>query len=376
MTVHSSPAAYSLMDTDPLDTDPLDTDPLNTAFRRIDECALEPTTDVKKVVGCAAASLGFSVGVQAPSTGRLVVDPNGSVDTTDTAEIGRRYLGSEISVWIASIDAPAVDANQTDIERIVAHLATVVLVAEARWEPRGASADVRLLVSPDASDQERASALRRLGLGSTGVLTALALFGDSAGVDEVVRQIRATGSGAHHALIDRVHIVIATSFDSVDELVVPIGLRGGISRPTSPSGLAEAWRHSVNALRFAIPSVRSDKPPEGGTSVIVPSSRLGAYEILAEQLTARELASNPDVVRLEELCKQVGSDIIPTLLAVASHDSLRKAARVVHMHHNSVGHRVERAEKILGFSCTEPYGRSRLLLTLTLHRLLASHALF
>jgi molybdenum-dependent DNA-binding transcriptional regulator ModE len=65
-----------------------------------------------------------------------------------------------------------------------------------------------------------------------------------------------------------------------------------------------------------------------------------------------------------------------TLLAVAATDSLRQAGRTAHLHHNSVAHRVERAEKVLGFACTEPFGRARLLLTLTLHRLLESRKRF
>jgi DNA-binding PucR family transcriptional regulator len=39
------------------------------------------------------------------------------------------------------------------------------------------------------------------------------------------------------------------------------------------------------------------------------------------------------------------------------------------LHHNSVATRVQRAERLLGFSITEPYGRSRLLLGLVLRRL-------
>nr|WP_232542122.1 LysR family transcriptional regulator [Nocardia bovistercoris] len=60
------------------------------------------------------------------------------------------------------------------------------------------------------------------------------------------------------------------------------------------------------------------------------------------------------------------------LLAVAATESLRQAARTVHMHHNSVTHRVQRAERALGFSCTKPYGRTRLMFVLTLHRILDS----
>lgn len=349
--------------------------PVSDAMDRMDELALDPAADVKAVVSGAASALGLHVGVESPSTGRLVVAPAGSTAIDEVTEIARRHVEPDVTVWLAAGLEPAT-VHPADLDRIVARLATVVLVAESRWEHRGASADVRLLVSPDASEPERASALRRLGLGSTGSITVLAFYGESTAVEDVVAQIRLSGSGAHHAFLDRVHIVLASSFSAVEELVYPVGLRCGYAPPSSATGLANAWRHSVNALRFAIPSQRTGPLPSVGPSVAVPSSGLGVYEILAEQLTARELASNSDVARLEELCKQAGADILPTLLAVASHDSLRKAARVVHLHHNSVGHRVERAEKVLGFSCTEPFGRSRLLLTLTLHRLLASHALF
>lgn len=334
------------------------------ALRRIDECALDPSVDVATVVAFASQALGLEVGARTPSTG-LVVAGQGQ----DEGVICHRQLDAGLEVWVT---ARGIDV--TDLDDVVARIATVVLVAASRARQHDAPADVRLLIDAATSEAERAAALRRLGIGAVDDLTVLALHGDAADIAEVLRRVRSTARHVHHAVHGRVDVVVATRLGDVESLVLPVGVRCGYAPACSPSGVVDAYRHSVNALRFAVPSHRTDAP--AASTVAVPAARLGVYEILAEQLSPEHLASIPDVQRLEELCRHAGSDILTTLLAVASHDSLRQAARVVHLHHNSVSHRVERAEKVLGYSCTQPFGRSRLLLTLTLHRLLASHALF
>jgi DNA-binding PucR family transcriptional regulator len=160
------------------------------------------------------------------------------------------------------------------------------------------------------------------------------------------------------------------------DVAVPLGVRCASLRDVAPLEAPQAWRRVRNALRFAVPSTHDSAPYPIAEATVVDATRVGAYAILAEQLTADELARVEDVQRLEQLCRESGPDILPTLLAVAATDSLRRAAATVHMHHNSVAHRVRRAERALGFKCTEPYGRARLLLVLTLHRLLESHKHF
>ena len=112
-----------------------------------------------------------------------------------------------------------------------------------------------------------------------------------------------------------------------------------------------------------------------GEAVMVRGHHLGGYALLAEKLDPDDIAAVPDVERLDQLCSDDDDEMLRTLEAVASTDSLRKAAHSVHMHHNSLARRVERAEHVLGFGITEPYGRTRLFLALTLRRIRGSRDL-
>jgi DNA-binding PucR family transcriptional regulator len=158
---------------------------------------------------------------------------------------------------------------------------------------------------------------------------------------------------------------------------MPVGVRGAFAPSRHALRAAEAWHEARIALRFALPSTHERGPYRQTEAILIDASSLGGYAILAEHLSAEALAGVADVQRIDLLYRENGgAEMLNTLLAVAATDSLRRAARIVHLHHNSVAHRVERAEKVLGFRCTEPYGRTRLLLILTLHRLLESRKLF
>ena len=84
---------------------------------------------------------------------------------------------------------------------------------------------------------------------------------------------------------------------------------------------------------------------------------------MAGQSDVRELA---DVRGLATLAEAV-PDMV-TVLAVAATESIRRAAQLVHMHHNTVAQRVRDAERALGYPLTEPYGRTRLMVGLILYR--------
>lgn len=65
-------------------------------------------------------------------------------------------------------------------------------------------------------------------------------------------------------------------------------------------------------------------------------------------------------------------DTLNVLEAVAATESIRQAAQLVHLHHNTVATRLDAAEEVLGFPLREIYGRTRLLVALTLYRLYGS----
>lgn len=89
------------------------------------------------------------------------------------------------------------------------------------------------------------------------------------------------------------------------------------------------------------------------------------------------MASQSDVSGLADvrgLAALAGGDLpnmLTVLEAVAATESIRQAAQLVHMHHNTVAQRVRDAEAALGYPLTEPYGRTRLMVGLILYRLSA-----
>ena len=123
------------------------------------------------------------------------------------------------------------------------------------------------------------------------------------------------------------------------------------------------------ALRFSMPSRRSQGPYRLFDAVIVDVANIGALRVLADVAGQADVQELADVRGLTTLAEAV-PDMV-TVLAVAATESIRRAAQLVHMHHNTVAQRVRDAERALGYPLTEPYGRTRLMVGLILYRLSA-----
>ncbi len=361
------------------------------ALTSLDELLVDDTITPEVAVARAAIALGAAVGLDTADR-TVVARPDGTTaagddDETGSPAAGYRELGDGWRIWISpaqGYDSVIPDSWSADlsvwhmpspIDTALARIAATVTIAGLRAGTRTLASDIRAVVDGDLSDEDRMGPIGRLRIAASRSVAVMAFLGPAPDVDRIVHQVRAISDSVHHTRLDRVHLVLATDFDAFGQITVPTGVRGGYM-PSRPALAApDSWRRAKNALRFALPST-ADAPPRPAASVFVDATELGCYELLAEELTPEGMARIADVQRLEELRTQSSPDILETLLAVASTDSLRQAARIVHLHHNSVAHRVERAERVLGFSCTEPYGRARLLLTLTVHRLFASRSLF
>ncbi len=289
----------------------------------------------------------------------------------------RRTLPDGASVWMAPArggEYPAAlagDAAGPRRERLLRRLGIAVRAATSPDTAHAQTSDLRSVVDPSLSDEDRLGAQRRLRLAGKTV-TAVALTGPEDGMTTVLDQLRARSTSLHHLLDDRVHMVLARDLETVKDLDLPEGARCAYTPACPIEQAPQAWRKARSALRFTMPSTHATGPYLMEEAVILNSARVGPYTILAEQLTPDQIARVEDVQRLDKLYQETGPEMLHTLLAVASTESLRQAARVVHMHHNSVTYRVQRAEKMLGFSCTKPYGRSRLMFILTLHRIMHS----
>jgi PucR C-terminal helix-turn-helix domain len=148
------------------------------------------------------------------------------------------------------------------------------------------------------------------------------------------------------------------------------GARIGVG-PSVPA--AEAWRswHAARlAVRFADDGngpAASGSPPD--TSVVFWDD-LGGLTALAEYVPPDAVSEIPDVAALDRLAaERTGTVMLAALRALCETESIRVAARALHMHHSSVGQRLDHAEQVLGFSVRTALGRNRLAIALALRRL-------
>lgn len=207
-------------------------------------------------------------------------------------------------------------------------------------------------------------------------MTVFALAGPPGVAGAFVDGLRGLTPVVLHAPVGAVQLVVAKELDPGDVPGVPVGARAAFAGPCPAADAPQAWQLARTALRFARPSTRARGPYGVEEATLVDAARLGGYALLAETLSAEQIAPVPDVRQLGRLVDDHGDDMLVCLEAVAATDSVRKAARLLHRHHNSVAYRVERAQRYLGFSFTEPYGRTRLFLALVLRRLQESGDLY
>lgn len=153
-----------------------------------------------------------------------------------------------------------------------------------------------------------------------------------------------------------------------DRLLAPAGFRIGVGPEVTATEAPRSWEGALRALRFAGTS-RSDVglAPVAEEPAIYHSS-LGAFEVLARELSGPAIAGIGDLDVLDALAAEPGSgtELLATLEVLVQAGSLRAAARELHLHHNSVAVRVTRAEAALGYGLGETAGRFRLALALAL----------
>ncbi|WP_216913217.1 helix-turn-helix domain-containing protein [Nocardia noduli] len=357
-------------------------DDLDRSFDALDEL-VESGAELAALINRCAEIFGCRIGVQTADGASIIAYPEHDVPQQPTPRTAHhRPLPDGTSAWIAPThggDFPAAFAGDMGRARRERLLRRLVIAVRATAPPLGAdhtrTSDLRSVIDPALSEQDRRTAHRRLRLAGATV-TPVALAGPGEGVTSMLDQLRARSTSLHHLPQDRVHMVLAQDLESLNGLNIPEGIRCAYSPECPVELVPAAWRKARNALRFTMASTHPTEPYLAEEAVILNSRAVGPYGILAEQLTADQIAQVADVQLLDKLYQETGPEMLHTLLAVAATESLRQAARVVHMHHNSVTYRVQRAEKMLGFSCTKPYGRSRLMFVLTLHRILDSWRYF
>lgn len=269
------------------------------------------------------------------------------------------------------IDPPLPGWAARFVEQRLVHAVKVLVRNESGVRVADEAGDqVRALLGEVGTESHRAGILRKLGLDSSRLLTVAAIAGAAKHPEraEWLADALAGGTSAPRARVGDVLAVILRRHPSPDT-GVPEGLSVGLGEPMSPSRIHDSWEGARTALRFSLPSRRQNAPYRMIDAVVVDIGKVGCLRVLAEAVDPRGLGDLADIQALQRLARDGSPEMLNVLEAVAATESVRQAAQLVHLHHNTVAHRVEAAEVVLGFSFREVYGRTRLLIALTLYRL-------
>lgn len=332
---------------------------------------IERGESIHSLLNQTARFVARTVGIRSPDDAvAMTVHPDGSesdlpAGPTDVV----RTLSSGGHVWIS----PGYETSDFDclvVDRLALAVTVTLRMLRTGDRDRSESALVQTALCATTGEIERARALRLLGFRSGEPLRAAAIAGLDDGEERVVDQLRSCDPTVRVARAENLHMVV-TAGTIPDDLSVPIGTRMSVGRSVPAREVWRSWHEAHINLSFSLPSTHDAPPYSYGEAAIVRAERVGCFSLLAQYLPAEALADVPDVRALNKLVSGPGgTEMLRTLEAVAATESLRRAATLMHMHHNSVAHRIARAEHILGFEITVPYGRVRLMMILVMRRLL------
>lgn len=336
------------------------------------DALVEQGADIDTILRQTAELAECPVGLRS-ANGQLCecMEPGGKVRFAGPPAGSQRYrLPSGDEVWLERDG----DGHPLD-DLVLERFALAATVALGRGQQDLGALDqptlLRLAISDAAPDAARRRALERLGIRAASAVHVVAMAGDAEQLDKVSRCL----PGNHRTRVGQIEVLLAAAA-LPSAMAIPVGCRVGVAPPRPAAELPEAWRQARTALRFALPSRHPAPPYPPHEVAVVRFDELGAFGPLAEALTAHQISQIPDVVALDKLTEQAGDELLRTLEAVAATDSLRRAAALLHMHHNSVAHRVARAEQVLGYSISDLNARPKLSLALALRRIRESAVLF
>lgn len=269
------------------------------------------------------------------------------------------------------IDPPLPGWAARFVDQRLIHAARILVHHDPAPRVGGREAEqVRTLLKSRGTRSERLATLQKLGLEDARTLTVVGISGAGRYPEEAVCLAEALAGGvpAPSARLGDVLAVILRCPPTLTACV-PKGLSVGLGEALPPGRVHESWEGASTALRFSLPSRNSRAPYRMIDAVVVDIRKVGCLRILAEAVDRRGVRDLQDVQAIERLDRTGLPDTLNVMEAVAATESIRQAAQLVHLHHNTVAHRVEAAEAVLGFPLREIYGRTRLLIALTLYRL-------
>jgi hypothetical protein len=323
-----------------------------------------------ELVRAAAAIAECPAGLDRADAEHLRFRPDGSpageVTITGSVEIGP----DAGRVWLARDGGPG-PLDDLVLERLA--ISARLLVVPHRRTPAPDLADpglVELVLAEREAPEDRARALRLLGLDGDVPVRALAVAADgdpgAAAVALVTRARRLRA--ARVAVIGERAAMLLQPRESAASVVPDLraafeqqarerrsapAVLIGVGSPVPGLEARTSWKQAKLALRFATPD-----------DAIIDHAELGSVALLGE-LPPERLRVQPDVAALDAL----PATDVAALEAFCGTGSLRKAAALLHLHHSSVADRLAHVENELGWRLDEPRDRFRARFALLARRL-------
>jgi hypothetical protein len=269
------------------------------------------------------------------------------------------------SVWVVGLSGSVADHF---LDRLAASVAIVERWTASRLARPAAPVDT--LIDAGSSSTGRRMALKQLRVAPGTPVRVVMCSGPADGVEALVAAISAVERlMARTARDDRTVLLLAAKdHESLSLPGVPMGVRAAYGRVEPAERTRDAYSTARDAYRFSRPSPHDTGPYQPIAGVLMNGARLAGLSALC-RLRREDIEIVPDIAALDALGEQHGEHILQMLEAYATTESLRKAAALAFMHHNTVTYWVQKAEGELGYSLTEPYRRAQLFISLCLYRL-------
>lgn len=317
-------------------------------------------SDLNDLLRATAEMCGGAVGLVRPDGTLLTSSALGRMPESEETRVVRALPGGG-EIWA---DATRVDAHLV-LERLAVVVGVLDRIASARVVPGMTSFE--LLSSDNAPVSHRSAALRRLGLTSTDQVRVAVFSGPTAGVREfgadLRKRFRVDGQ-----IEDRecTFFLIPSDHTTLAIDGVPTGVRAGYSRPFPAALTNHALTNALGVYKYTRPSPGPDPRNVGSIGVWVDGARVRGFEVLL-RLRPEDYADVSDLHGLEALVEEHGPIILQILQAYSTTESMRAAAALVHMHHNTMAHWVQRAKVALGYSEDESLQRAKIFIALCLY---------
>ncbi|MUL63354.1 PucR protein [Mycobacterium sp. CBMA 234] len=291
-----------------------------------------------------------------------------------------RWAGLVREVWLDR-DGPGHPLDGVLLDRVRHTLGTV----SSRVPPSfGDPALVEVVLSSRERAEDRARAIRLLGLDETRDVRVLAVSAQSS--PEALRvitsvlssvSIRTADLGTATAVLCQGATNARALSDELDQAIIaafpaplPVGAdRGpwvGIGAAGRVFAAPTSWEQALRALRFASST--------GFGRRAVAYERLSALELLAE-LPPDATRGNHALTRINEIAATpTGRLQVETAEAYCVFGSLRRTAEELHVHHSTVAARLAHIESQLGWDMDDPLDRFSATLVLMIRRIALSSA--